>query len=321
MKLEMIRRSAMLSRRQFVGLAAGMAGFGVPAAAFAEAPRLDRRIAFVSGNIANGYGKIWIMRPDGSDRRALTKNVGEPKENDPAWSPDGRRIAFCAFRHGKTRIYVRDSDGENEICLTPDPTLGDYYEHPAWSPDTTKIAFTVYHPDHRTAAHVCVMSADGTDQRQLTFGNHYDWCLCFSSDGRRIIFGSTRDGNRKTYAINLDGSNPTNLSTNPEGDDGFLAYSPDGTRVAFSTHREVQKAAICVMNLDGSNLVSLTHDAGGDSSPEWSPDSGWIAFVRSERGSDSNPMDIYIMKADGSNRVNLTHSKMGIYNWSPRWEP
>jgi Tol biopolymer transport system component len=274
---KMIPQGTELSRRQFVRLAAGIAGLSISAAAFAEAPRPDGKIAFVSGDFGNGGGKIWIMRPDGSDRRALTKNVDNPREDSPAWSPDGRRIAFSAVRHSKTRIYVRDSDGKHEICLTPDPTLGAHYGDPAWSPDAKVIAFCASFPADVEKAHICVMSANGTDERQLTFGNHYDWCPCFSSDGRRIVFESTRDGNREIYAINLDGSNPTNLSTNPEWDHD-PACSPDGKRIAFMTRRDVRKgAAICVMNLDGSNLVYLTHHPDRHSEPAWSPDSGWLA--------------------------------------------
>lgn len=314
----MIQQVTELSRREFVRLAAGIAGLSVPAAAFAKAPVPEGKIAFVSGDFGNGGGKIWIMRPDGSGRRALTKNVDDPREDDPKWSPDGRRIAFSAVRHRRTRIFVRDSEGKHEICLTPDPTLGEHCESPAWSPDAKTIAFCTF-PADRETAHICMMSADGADQRQLTFGNHYDWWPCFSSDGRRIIFGSTRDGNREIYAIDLNGSNPTNLSTNGEWDD-FPACAPDGTKIAFMTRRDVRRgSAICVANLDGSNLAYLTHHPDRHSEPAWSPDSGWLAYTRVERGSNSNPMDIYIMKADGSNRVNLTHSQRGMENWAPSW--
>ncbi|HEY3964145.1 MAG TPA: hypothetical protein VGM05_06285 [Planctomycetaceae bacterium] len=308
--------AAEFSRRQFMSLAAGMIGSGIPVAAVAAPPRPEGKIAFVSGSFGDGRGKIWIMLPDGSARRPLTENVDDPGENSPAWSPDGKRIAFSALRDGRNRIYLRDSDGKNEACLTPDASLAEDYEHPTWSPDAKTIAFCAY-PGDRKNAHICVMSAAGADQRQLTFGNHYDWSPCFSPDGRRIVFESTRDGNREIYTINVDGSNPVNLTTNSQTDH-HPACSPDGRRIAFMTRRDQESAEICVMNPDGSNPINLTHHPARDSEPAWSPCSNWLVFTRVERGS-AQAMDIFIMKSDGSERVNLTRSPGGRDNWAPSW--
>jgi Tol biopolymer transport system component len=319
MNMGLTHHSAKLSRRQFVALAAGINGFAVSAGAFADEPRPQGKIAFVSGAYADSRRrKIWIILPDGSGLRRLTEYNDDPGEYSPAWSPDGHRIAFSAIRDDNCRIYIRDSDGKNEICLTPNGPPGTDYEHPAWSRDAKSIAYCAY-PPGRQQANIFVMSSDGTDQRQVTFGNdHYNWIPCFSSDGRRIFFETTRDGNREIYVMNVDGSNPTNLTKHPRNDH-HPACSPDGQRVAFMTGRDQNNCEICVMNLDGSNINNLTRHPARDSEPAWSPYGDWLAFTRARGKFGNGPMDIYIMKADGSGSVNLTRGRPKADNWYPSW--
>jgi TolB protein len=100
------------------------------------------------------------MAADGSDPVKLTDNAA--RDNQPAWSPDGRRIAFTSNRDGNQEIYVMNADGSNEIRLTNDPADD---AHPSWSPDGRRIAF------HRTVlghGQIHVMKADGTDVKRLT---------------------------------------------------------------------------------------------------------------------------------------------------------
>ena len=76
------------------------------------------------------------MNADGSGVARLTDS--EATDADPAWSPDGRRIAFASDRDGGSNIYVMNADGSGVARLT-DSSAGDY--GPAWSPDGRRIAF------------------------------------------------------------------------------------------------------------------------------------------------------------------------------------
>jgi TolB protein len=213
MTFKTVTHFSRLSRRQFLGFSAGIAGFIVPASAFADRPRPAGKIAFVSGRFAfTTQQKIWIISADGSNLRRLTKDGGEPGEDHPAWSPDGRQIAFSAVRKGKRLIYIRDSDGKNERPLIPEAALAEDSREPAWSPDGKTIVFCAFRADQKSAQ-ISVISADGTNLRQLTSGESYNSSPCFSPYGEHIVFDSTRDGNRQIYAMNADGSNLLNLST------------------------------------------------------------------------------------------------------------
>ena len=128
-----------------------------------------RRIAF-RGDLRNpllrqidpGYynSEIYVMNADGSGLRRLTHNAAYDAE--PAWSPDGRKIAFRSTRNGNREIYVMNADGSGKRNLTRHPAQD---SSPSWSPDGRRIAF-VSNRDGRLEAHV--MNADGSGQRSLT---------------------------------------------------------------------------------------------------------------------------------------------------------
>jgi len=81
---------------------------------------------------------------------------------DPAWSPDGNKIAFVSRRSGFVDIWVMDSDGSNQVNLTNQPT---YDASPAWSPDSTKIVFMSL---RNGDSEIYVMNADGSSPVKIT---------------------------------------------------------------------------------------------------------------------------------------------------------
>jgi Tol biopolymer transport system component len=130
---------------------------------------------------------LWTMRAtDGGDQVHIT--TGTAQDFEPAWSPDGTRIAFTrGFDDGDPgNICVLTVATNAVVCRTNTP---DYDHQVSWSPDGTKL---VFERDLNTSSQIVVMNADGTHQTPLTSGPFFDTGPVFSPDGQIIAFGSDR---------------------------------------------------------------------------------------------------------------------------------
>jgi hypothetical protein len=147
--------------------------------------------------------EIRVVSADGSDQRVLARGAGSP-----AWSPDGRRIAFDRDRD----IYVVNADGSGQrrlTTITPDARSSFY--NPVWSPDGQRIALTGWREGETgTNPRIYVVGADGGELRMLTRrGSQPAW----SPDGQKLLFVSDRDGLDAVFVMNADGSGQRRLTS------------------------------------------------------------------------------------------------------------
>ena len=280
----------------------------------------DTRIAFASDRNLDWEAEIYLINPNGKQIQQLTE---QPKsDTEPAWSPDGKQIAFVSYRdlaripRGILRgeIYLMNADGTNPINLTRTIERAD--GHSSWSPDGKQIAFTsaeLLNEDTLANSNIFVIDADGGNPRNITNHDALDQTPDWAPDGNRIVFSSSRDGNWEIYVMNTDGTNPINLTNHP-AKEGRPDWSPDGNRIAFTSDRD-NNLEIYLMNADGTNPINLTQHPAEDDQSSWSPDGTRIAF---ESYRDEN-WEIYLMDADGANPINLTQHP--AWDYSPSWGP
>ena len=276
----------------------------------------NRRILFVSNRDEPTATEIYSMNPDGSGVQRLTTSGGH--DVDPAWSPDGKRVAFVSTRHDLSgEIYVMNADGTGVQRLTINVGEGGVDGSPTWSKDGKRIAFVSARDD--LAGDIYTMNAaDGSDVTHVTDFDGEDSDPAWSPDGKQIAFVSTREsggtGRTELYLVTLDTRQVTRLTT-----EGIVirdpSWAPGGKQIAFSTigslvvptdgEPSVLSLDISVLNLDGNRLTRITGGPGGtdDSDPSWSPDGKLIAFVSRTPFN----VDIATMNADGSGVTYLTN--------------
>jgi Tol biopolymer transport system component len=241
----------------------------------------------------------------------------------PSFSPTGDTLSFTDNFRSIVRMKIDGSDRREIYKDTRSPAFA-----PAWSPQGDLLAFTrgrVF-AGGSTDNEIYVVQPDGSGARNVTQHPANDALPSWSPDGKRLVFRSTRDGNKELYVINADSTGLTRLTSSP-GTDTFPSWSPLGDRIVFASDR-TGDFEIYTARPDGSDLKQLTHSPGLDMHPVWSPDGKWICFA-SQRGGlkDEHPLtgnpqpygDLHIMRPDGSEVQPLTDDQFedGTPGWAP----
>lgn len=217
------------------------------------------------------YADLFLMDVDGSHVKSL-KVMG----NEPAFSPDGTKIAFISSRSTELpELFVMNVDGSNVLRLTHEKK-GIAAFSPTWSPDGKTIAFVgqkdkflyvylidpdgmnlrqlsatggmcaAWSPDGKEIAistlldskhtEIFAISADGKAVRQVTHSMVYASSPQWSPDGRKIVFVSIVDGNTALYSMNADGTDVRQLLHHKKFNFKFPTWSPDGKKIAFAVY-------------------------------------------------------------------------------------
>ncbi|MBM4445743.1 MAG: DUF5050 domain-containing protein [Chloroflexi bacterium] len=292
-------------------------GAGISCAGMTSSPA-GKKIAYA---YKDKYNNIYIMDEDGLGQPLqITKDDTHLGSTEPAWSPDGKKIAFTSERY--EGICVIDTDGTNEkvrICAKAlyasvkiPSRIGFSSASPSWSPDGKKIVFS---SEFSGSWEIYTMNADGTEAIRLTDNSAYDDYPRWSPDGNKVAFVSERDGNREIYIMNADGTSQVNLTNTPNAKDSLPRWSPDGKMLAFVSDRD-GNWEIYTMNADGSKQTNITNNPQWDSSPSWSSDGKRVLFYSNREGDG----DFYIMNSNGSKPIKITSTSSSNYR-DPVWQP
>jgi Tol biopolymer transport system component len=248
------------------------------------------RIAFYTDRDLNN--EIYTMDVGGRDHRRLTSNGAW--DFYPAWAAyvtPNPQILLSGVHPGNYQIFVIDENGANERQLTH--SSGSTFNlEPQWSPDGTRIVFSRVDPSISSREFICVMKADGTNQRCFPKSYHCRMAT-WSHDGTRILFNAWGNAiGNKIRTMDPDTGLELGDIYSSNNLYGFLpsAWSPNGTRVGFGDGYDCRN--VYVINVDGTNLQQLTTSCEKYFGL-WSPDGNRIVF--------GTPGNINVMNADGSN--------------------
>lgn len=253
----------------------------------------------------SGNKEVYLVDFDGHGLTRITRNGSINLQ--PAWSPDGGKLAFTSYISGNPDCYVADLGAGRITRLSARAGIN---SGPAWSPDGGRIALTLAPSGDPDIYSIDPVS--GAVQLRITKSTGIDVSPTWSPDGRRVAFVSERSGGAQIYVANADGSGVQRVTfqgshnTDP-------AWSPDGQRLAFVSRDG--RFDVFTVRLDGTGLTRITQSAGDNEDPSWSPDGNYLAFSSTRTGS----AHIWMSTADGVHQAQLTQGGGGYTN--PSWSP
>jgi Tol biopolymer transport system component len=174
--------------------------------------------------VIDAQGSLWTLPATGGRATRITDEFYDARQ--PAWSPDGKRIAFQGFRSGDWDIWVVAADGRDARALTSGP-FDD--REPHWSPDGQSVAFS---SDRSGNYDIWQVHPETRAVRQITKTPSDDFFPAWSPGGREIAYASNRSDSPGIYAATENGVE--RQLARAEGNLGAPSWSPDGQQILYS---------------------------------------------------------------------------------------
>ena len=225
----------------------------------------------------------------------------------PAWSPDGRQLAYVSFETQKAVVWVQDlTTGERRIVAS----FRGSNSAPAWSPDGTRLAVTL---SRDGLAQLYVIPVSGGTPVRLTSSSAIDTEPAYTPDGRAIYFVSDRGGGPQIYRVPTAGGSSVERVTFDGAYNISPAISPDGRLMAYIT-RQGNAYRLMLLDLQTGNVQALT-DTQDDESPSFAPNGRLLVYATRLQGSDV----LMTTTLDGKIKTRLLSS--GSDMREPAWGP
>ena len=229
----------------------------------------DKQIIFTRV-VPPTHGSLYLVSASGGTATPFSIE-NKYAEGQPAWSPDGARVAFVSNRSGQMHIWTANTSGGDPKRITFSPT---YDVEPCWSPDGKQIAYSSY-----PGSNIMVVPATGGQAERIAKGFSPSW----SPDGKRIAYFST-ESSPQTVSIfvkPVDGGEAKHLACSTTAEGMFwrptMDWSPEGNRlVAMRLVNGTWELAI--INTDSDHVEGIVPVKGSALFPRWSHDGRGIVF-------------------------------------------
>jgi dipeptidyl aminopeptidase/acylaminoacyl peptidase len=228
-------------------------------------------------------------------------------------SPDGEMIACIKDGASLSDVYLLPSAGGWLSRITTDRPAVPYWddEIPVWSPDGKWIAFTKH-------GHVHLVPREGGLPKKITDFTTSASSPRFMPDSHRLLITVERNEVDQLLLTDINGSWPRALTTDTLGDHWEARPSPDGRSIVYILRPfdDLNRLDVVLLNIEtGDSITLYGKPSTRTSSPRWSSDGSWIAFLAQEDEHD----DVYLIRPDGGGLHRLTNTGYDVmqFEWSP----
>jgi len=266
------------------------------------------RIAYIT---ANGQGDaaryaLVVADADGYNPQVVVRSP-QPMLA-PAWSPDGRKLAYVNFEHGNSEIWIQDlmSGAREQVSA-----FRGINSAPAFSPDGGKLALTLSRTGN---PEIYVLDLTSKSLTQLTHHYGIDTSPAWSADGQSIYFTSDRSGQPQIYQVPAAGGDAQRVTF--EGRyNADPSVSFDDSKIAVTQGAgNVYRIAVLDRSL-GTPRWSMLSPGALDESPSFAPNASMLAYAAREGGQGV----LYTVSADGRVRQRLRLESGDVR--APAWGP
>lgn len=267
------------------------------------------RIAYVTANGLGGNTQYALMVADSDGFNPQTVVKSKEPLLSPAWSPDGRKLAYVSFERGNSTIYVQEiTTGAREVLASFRGING----APSFSPDGRRLALTLSRTGN---PEIYVMDLASRNLTQVTRHYGIDTEAVWTADGQNLVFTSDRAGKPQLYQVPATGGDATRVSF--QGDSNAKAsISFDGKKIAMAQGGgNVYRIAVLDRSFGGAGRWQTLSPGNLDESPSFAPNASMLLYATKEgrRGV------LYAVSADGRVRQRLVLADGDVRE--PAWSP
>ena len=207
-------------------------------------------------------------------------------EFELAYSRDGSHLSFVQSRGNlNLKLIIRDLKTGQEAVFDAGGGFSGLHS-PAFQPGTDRVFISI---PAKGGQQLAAVNLQGQDRREITTWAGFTNWPSFSTDGREVLFASSKDGDFEIYVMHPDGSNLRRL-TDSTGRDTRPRFSPDSSQISFVSVRD-GNAEVYVMDRDGNRVRRVTNHPERDDYPSWHPDGRQLVLTAERQGKT----DLYLV--------------------------